>query len=95
VTALANQDDRLFSGDLNSVKIWDIGSMRQISELKTEETVKQIKISQSKKLLIIATEKQIVLWDLICLTKVDSFPSQNQLQCIEIVDQLDMLFAGT
>jgi WD40 repeat protein len=95
VTALANQDDRLFSGDLNSVKIWDIGSMRQISELKTEETVKQIKISQSKKLLIIATEKQIVLWDLICLTKVVSFQSQNQLQCIEIVDQLDMLFAGT
>lgn len=27
VTALATQDDRLFSAALKSVKIWDIGSM--------------------------------------------------------------------
>jgi hypothetical protein len=57
--------------------------------------VKAIKISTQRKLLIVAADKFLIMWDLVGLTKISEFKAEHEIKCLELSEGGDLLFAGT
>ena len=57
--------------------------------------VKSIAIFKNRKLLIVANDKSINVWDLVGLTKIGQYNAPNEIKCLQLADNEDILFAGT
>ena len=95
VFAMANLDHTLYSGSNKSLKIWDLNEMKLVSELSENlGLIKSIVICKERKILMAQSDKSILVWDLVGLTKIGEFRGHNDIKCMEIVAG-DTMFAGT
>jgi len=69
--------------------------MKVVSELSENiGLIKAITICKDRKVLIASSDKSILVWDLVGLTKIGEFRGFNEIKCLEIVSG-DTMFAGT
>ena len=94
VNAMATFGNNLYTSSAKSLKIWEIDSMSCISELTEVSSVRAIKISQKYKRLIVAAERQLIVWDLVGLTKVAVYQTPNKISRIDLCSD-NLLVVGT
>jgi len=94
MTAVGNQ---LYSTADKSLKIWDIETMKYVSDLPEKiGLVKAIAYSKEKNLLITAAERTIMLWDVISLTNVGYMKGyKEEIKALQLVPGTELLFAAS
>jgi len=94
MTAVGNQ---LYSTADKSLKIWDIETMKYVSDLPERiGLVKAIAYFKEKNLLITAAEKTIMLWDVISLTNVGCMKGyKEEIKALQLVPGSELLFAAS
>jgi WD40 repeat protein len=66
---MTSVDNLIYSSANKSLKIWDIESMKYISELPEKiGLVKSMMFWPERKVLLTASERQIMMWDVVSLT---------------------------
>ena len=64
VCALATLGNQLYSSSNKSLKIWDLETVKCISDISAHSTfIKVIKLWPEQSLMLTASEKTILLWD--------------------------------
>ena len=84
VEAMATFGNNLYTSSAKSLKIWEVDSMNCVSTLTEVSTVRAIRISHKFKRLIVAAERQLVVWDLVGLTKVAVYTTPSDIQTMEL-----------
>ena len=71
ICALASVGNQLYSTSNKSLRIWDLEKMQVVSDISAHNGfIKCLSIWDDKKLLLTASDKTILLWDMISLTQV-------------------------
>jgi len=79
--------NRLFSSANKSVKVWDLETMKSLSELPDAMGMtKAITYWKDKNLLITASEKNIFMWDTLTMTNIGTakLPAA-EIRALEVV----------
>ena len=68
MTSVGNQ---IYSAAARSLKIWDVSTMRLLTELTDKiGVIKSIVFWKERNLLMTAAEKNIMMWDVVSMTNV-------------------------
>lgn len=71
VYAMTSVENQLYSAAARSLRIWDIGTMRLLSDISDKiGVIKSIALWKERNLLMTAAEKNIMMWDVVSLTNV-------------------------
>ena len=71
VYAMTSVGNQLYSAAARSLKIWDLSTMRLLSDLSDKiGVIKSIAVWKERNLLMTAAEKIILMWDVVSLTNV-------------------------
>lgn len=87
----------LYTSANKSLKIWDVETMRYISDLPEKiGLVKAIAFWNERNLLLTAAEKVIMMWDVISLTTVGKFTGfKEEIKALQLVPSSDLMFAAS
>jgi WD40 repeat protein len=87
----------LYTSANKSLKIWDVETMRYISDLPEKiGLVKAIAFWNERNLLLTAAEKVIMMWDVISLTTVGKFTGfKEEIKALQLVPGSDLMFAAS
>jgi len=98
VYAMTSVGNQLYSTANRSLKIWDIETMKVLSELPERiGMVKAIAFWKERNLLLTAADsKVIMMWDTISLTNVGMLKGfKEEIKALQMVPNSELLFAGT
>lgn len=93
---MTSVDNLLYSSAAKSLKIWDLETMKYISDLPEKiGLVKSLLFWKERNLLLTASEKTVMMWDVVSLTNVGSIKTnlKDEIKCMELVG--NKLFLGT
>jgi WD40 repeat protein len=96
IYAMTSVDNLLYSSAAKSLKIWDLETMKYISDLPEKiGLVKSMLFWKERKLLLTASEKTVMMWDVVSLTNVGSIKTnlKDEIKCMELVG--NKLILGT
>ena len=93
---MTSVDNLLYSSAAKSLKIWDLETMKYISDLPEKiGLVKSLLFWKERNLLLTASEKTVMMWDVVSLKNVGSIKTnlKDEIKCMELVG--NKLFLGT
>lgn len=97
VFAMTSVGNQLYSAAARSLRIWDVGSMRLLSDL-TEKVgvIKAIAFWKERNLLMTAAEKNIMMWDVVSLTNIAIYKGiKEEIKALHFVPEKELLFAAS
>ena len=101
VYAMTSVGNQLYSAAARSLRIWDVGTMKLLSDL-TEKigVIKAIAFWRERNLLMTAAEKNIMMWDVVSLTNVGVLKGfKEEIKALHFVsrteNESDLLFAAS
>ena len=94
MTSVGNQ---LYSAAARSLKIWDLSTMRLLSDLSDKiGVIKSIALWKERNLLMTAAEKNIMMWDVVSLTNVGCLKGfKEEIKALHFVPEKQLLFAAS
>ena len=97
VYAMTSVGNQLYSAAARSLRIWDISTMRLLSDLSDKiGVIKSIALWKERNLLMTAAEKNIMMWDVVSLTNVGVLKGfKEEIKALNFVPEKQLLFAAS
>ena len=101
VYAMTSVGNQLYSAAARSLRIWDVGTMKLLSDLAEKiGVIKAIAFWKERNLLMTAAEKSIMMWDVVSLTNVGVLRGfSEEIKALHFVsrteNESDLLFAAS
>jgi WD40 repeat protein len=97
IYAMTSVGTHIYSSAHRSLKVWDVETMKIISELPEKlGLVRAITFWREKNLLLAAAEKTIMMWDVVSMTAVSKFTGfKEEIKALQLIPETNTLYAAS